>query len=448
MKNTSKNIVPLLLLFVASYFSGCAYRGPRSAYQSFYENRLAGVRVPSYEQITSANKYEKEDPVVLGQPSQKVWEVCLGLAAQSRGILGIAEDVGGGHRLLFVNGQNVEYKRDLWLFVDRWLVISVRPLTESSTEVRSAFVSWETGRVAPFAADSFPRGFKGDSKESVSSIAKEGLIRALKATFKEDDYLNRLGYSKHIARGAPQKIEVKRMEHRESLAQQLGNFKSASIRRDRFVLNVPRLEERIVAVVRDIARAAGELNREMRIFVIDDTLEATQVEPNGDVFLTTGTLDRVENVDELAGVLSHELAHLYLHHGAMRLRGDRRAATLEKAVISLGTVGGAIAGGLLPTKKPNSPQTPQDTLLTNRELLSVVAVGLGALYFGGQLGTSFGVGAGGYTVYRFSQKEELEADDYGAELLWAAGYDYRGFLKFLQKQNDAWLFEAGAKKRR
>jgi len=446
MKNTSKNIAPLLLLFMAAGLFGCAHRGPRSAYQGFYENRLADVRVPSYEEITSVK--ESEGNVVLGQPSQKVWDACLGLAAQSKGILGVADDVGGVHRLLLLSGKNVEYKRDLWLFVDRWLAISIRPLAERSTEVRIVFVSPETGRVAPFAADRFPRGFKGDAKESISQVTGEDLIWALTKTFAEDDYLSRLSYSKHIARGAPQKIDVKQMEHHESLAQQLGNFQSASIRRERFVLNEPRLEERIAAVVRDIARAAGELNRETRIFVIADALEATHVEPNGDVFLTIGTLDRIENVDELAGVLSHELAHLYLHHGAMRFGASRRAAATRNAAIFIGTLGGAIAGGLLPTKKPNSPQAPQDTLLSTREVLIGAAVGYGAMHFGGQIGTSVGVDVGGYTIYRFSQKEELVADNYGAELLWAAGYDYRGFLKFLQKQNNAWLFEAGAKKRR
>jgi len=446
MKSTSKNIVPFLLLFMAVVLSGCAHRGPRSAYQNFYENRLAGARVPSDEEITSVK--ESEGTVVLGQPSQKVWDACLRLAAQSKGILGIADDVGGGHRLLFISGKNVRYKRDLWLFVDRWLAIGIRPLAESSTEVRIVFVSPETGRVAPFTADSFPRGFKGDANESISLVAGENLIWALKKSFAEDDYLSRLGYSRHPARGAPPKIDVKQIEHRESLAQRLGNFQSANIRRERYVLNVPRLEERIAAVVRDIAGSAGELNRETRVFVIADVLEMTHAEPNGDVFLTTGALDRIENVDELAGIVSHELAHLYLHHGAMRLGANRRAAATKNAVIGLGILGGAIAGGLLPTKKPNSPQAPQDTILSNREALIGAAVGLGTLYFGGQLGTSFGVGAGGYTVYRLSQKEELEADDYGAELLWAAGYDYRGFLKFLQKQYNARLFEAGARKRR
>jgi predicted Zn-dependent protease len=74
-------------------------------------------------------------------------------------------------------------------------------------------------------------------------------------------------------------------------------------------------------------------------------------------------------------------------------------------------------------------------------------VGLGSLYLAGQIGTAVGVDIGGFTIRRFSRREELEADEYGAELLWAAGYDYRGFLKFLQRQGSGTLFEAKQEER-
>jgi len=439
MRRINRSAAPFLFLVGALVLLGCSHRGPRSAYKTFYQSRFVGVRVPTFEEIASVKN--GEGPVILGRSSQQVWAACLGLAAQAKGILGVEHDAGGGHRLLLIYGENLKYKGDRGVFVDRWLAISIRPIAERSTEVYIAFVSPTRAQVAPFYADSFPAGFKGDEQQIVSVRVKERILQALKETAAEDDYLRHIdGGSRRSARGTPRKIDVKEVGRRESVTQQRGNFESARIRRERFVLNVPRLEERIAGVVHDIARAANQLDKEARIFIVSDVLDATHVEPNGDVFITTGALDKTQDVDELAGILSHELAHFYFHHGSMRGGAYKRAGVSRNAAISLSMLGGAVIGGLFPTSKPRSA-APKDTLLSTRDVLVGAGVGLGSMYLAGQIGTAVGVDIGGFTIHRFSRREELEADEYGAELLWAAGYDYRGLLKFLQGQGNGGLFE-------
>jgi len=210
---------------------------------------------------------------------------------------------------------------------------------------------------------------------------------------------------------------------------------------------MPRLEEEISEIIRNISRAANQSSQVTRVFVVADVSDATHAEPNGDIFIATETLDTVKDVDELAGIISHELAHLYLHHGARRTGAIKHAGLSRNAITFIGMLGGAVAGGLLPTSKPHSveqPDRPQNTLLSIRDILIGAGVGYGAMHFGGQIGVTLGVGVGGFTIQRFSLKEELEADEYGAELLWAAGYDYRGLLRLLQRRGIDHLFEIKA----
>jgi Zn-dependent protease with chaperone function len=439
MSKINRSAVTLLLLFAAASLGGCAqHRGPRSAYQAFYQNQLVGVRVPAFVEIATL---ADEPPIMVEQPVQRVWDVCLGLAAQTKGILGIADDASGGHRLLLISGETLEYRHDLLVFVDRWLAVSARPVAESLTEVRVVFVSPETARVASFVNDRFPDGFKGDSLRSVSLSAREDFILALRKTFAEDEYLRLLrSASQPAVRGVPPTIDIRPMERSESMTKQSGYFLSATIRREKLVLNVQRLEERIAGVVHNLAAVAHQLDKETKVFVVADFMRDVHIEYNGDLFITTRALDEIENVDELAGILSHELAHIYLHHGPLRGKGFKRAGASSRVVISLGALGGALVGGLIPTSKPRSG-SPQDSLLSTQRALIGGIVGAGATLLAGQVGTSVGNDVGNLTIERFSRREELEADDYGAELLWAAGYDYRGLLKFLKREGDSKLFE-------
>ena len=443
MSKSNSTALSWLLLVTSVSFLGCAH-GPRSGYQTFYQNRLAAARLPTYEEIASVGDSLLEP---LDQPTSEVWNVCLGFAAQSRGVLAAADDPNGGHRLLLISGETLEYKRDQSSFIDRWLVISARPIAEGATEVRVAFVSPKTGKVVPFSADSPPKGFKADEQLSVSRKAAENFILALRKTFLEDEYLVRFaGVSHPPARGVPPDIEGKPDERGESAAQQGGNYRSAVIRRERFVLSVPRLEERIAGVIHDIAVAAGQPRQDTEIFIVADDPPSFQVESNGDLLITTGALDKIQDIDELAGILAHELAHIYLHHGSMRVGGFRRAGKSKSAIIFAFMLGGAVASGLLPSSKPEAV-SPEDAAITNQELIVATGVTLGTWYLSIRAGFDVGRGIGFLTIHQFTRKQELEADEYGAELLWAAGYNYRGLLKLLRRQGDSKLFVTRAKGR-
>jgi predicted Zn-dependent protease len=114
---------------------------------------------------------------------------------------------------------------------------------------------------------------------------------------------------------------------------------------------------------------------EYEFYVLRDPSPNAFALPNGHVYVNTGMLARLEDEDQLAAVLAHEISHVAGHHGIIEHR-----ATKKKAITSLVFGGVPIFGGVL-------------------------AIGLQT------------------SVYGFSRELEQEADDHGASILLASRYD-------------------------
>lgn len=127
---------------------------------------------------------------------------------------------------------------------------------------------------------------------------------------------------------------------------------------------------------------------EYRFTVLDSPTVNAFALPGGYIYVTRGLLALLDSEAELAGVLSHELAHVNARHGARRLSGMKAETRI------CATVGCDFE---LPV------------------LGDTAAVGI-RLAFGG-----------------FTQDQELEADRLGLRYLAAAGYDPRGMTGFLRK---------------
>lgn len=115
--------------------------------------------------------------------------------------------------------------------------------------------------------------------------------------------------------------------------------------------------------------------------------------PGGYVYVFTGLVMHMENEEELAGVLAHELAHVTQRHVAARL---------ERAqLVSLGSL-----------------------------LLAVAGVALGGSG-GGTLAVG-AMGAGQSAMLNYSRMDENEADHIGLQYLVAAGYPPAGMVRGFQ----------------
>ena len=112
--------------------------------------------------------------------------------------------------------------------------------------------------------------------------------------------------------------------------------------------------------------------------------------PGGPIFINIGTINAADNEAELAGVMSHEMSHVYMQHSA------KQAPKQEWAGI-LGALGGLLGGTA------------------------------GAL---AQLGIQYGAGT---ILMKYSRTDEAQADAVGAVIMYKAGYDPRAMADFFAK---------------
>lgn len=138
--------------------------------------------------------------------------------------------------------------------------------------------------------------------------------------------------------------------------------------------------ERVRRVGGRVVEAAGLAGRSWDYAVFDDASPNAFVLPSGQIGVTTGLLKLVQNDDQLAAVLGHEVGHVVARHAAERYSTQS----------TTGLVVGAI-----------------------QSRAGDYAQAVGAL---GGLGAQVGL------LLPFSRSHELEADRLGVDYLAAAGY--------------------------
>ena len=121
--------------------------------------------------------------------------------------------------------------------------------------------------------------------------------------------------------------------------------------------------------------------------------------PGGKIFVNSGLLNVMDDEDELAGILSHEIAHVYCRHISQRIEKSKK--------ISIATVAGMAAGMLLGAATGSG------------EVASAVTQGSAA--------------AGKTAELAYSRENEIQADQIGLGFLNKAGYSAEGLLSILKK---------------
>jgi Zn-dependent protease with chaperone function len=121
--------------------------------------------------------------------------------------------------------------------------------------------------------------------------------------------------------------------------------------------------------------------------------------PGGPMFVNVGTITAAANEAQLAGVMAHEMSHVYMMHSA-------KAAGKQQTTAILGGLIGALAGAALG----------------------------GVVGQLAQAGIQFGAQG---LVLRYSRADEAQADAVGAIIMYKAGYDPQAladFFKTLESQ--------------
>lgn len=116
--------------------------------------------------------------------------------------------------------------------------------------------------------------------------------------------------------------------------------------------------------------------------------------PGGPMFVNVGTIRAADNEAELAGVMAHEMGHVYMQHTAKQQ---------EKQ---------SVLGGIA-------------------DIVGAIAGGMGGAWGGlAQSGIQFGAGT---LLLSYSREDEAQADAVGTIILWKAGFDPIGLADFFEK---------------
>ena len=134
-------------------------------------------------------------------------------------------------------------------------------------------------------------------------------------------------------------------------------------------------------------------NVHFRFMALRDPMVNAFALPNGSIYVTTGLLSLLENEAELAGVLGHEMAHVFERHPYLENRSARKKA------LTMNVLGAA--GSWAPIG-PGVSAAFGAAVWAGAELSSIVLIA---------------------SVYGYSREMERQADSDGLDAMTAAGYD-------------------------
>jgi predicted Zn-dependent protease len=133
-------------------------------------------------------------------------------------------------------------------------------------------------------------------------------------------------------------------------------------------------------------------------YVVKEDVYNAFATPAGHIFVYTGLLEGMDEEEELAGILGHEIAHVYCRHISKKIERSKKLTIATLAGVAAGVLIGAAGGG---------------------EAASAVTMG--------------SMAAGQSAELAYSREDEMQADQFGLEFLTKAGYSASGLLKILKK---------------
>lgn len=165
------------------------------------------------------------------------------------------------------------------------------------------------------------------------------------------------------------------------------------------LINDPTIVGYVESVGRKILTAMPPQPFEYHFYVVKEDVYNAFAIPAGHIFINSGLLAAMENEDELAGILGHEIAHVVSRHISKRIERSKK--------INLATMAGMVAGIFLGA--------------TTGDPAALQALTIGS------------AAAGQTASLAYSREDEAQSDQLGLQYIRKAGYDTAGLLSVLKK---------------
>jgi predicted Zn-dependent protease len=175
---------------------------------------------------------------------------------------------------------------------------------------------------------------------------------------------------------------------------ELGEKVALQIEKQMEVVRAPSIQSYIDGLGKRILSSSDWSAFSIRFNVLNQSGPNAFAIPGGRIYVTTGLIRLVETEGELAGVMSHEIAHVVRRHIAERIEASKR--------INVATLAGLLAGILVGGSEGGALATGSLAMGESRKL-------------------------------KYTRENESEADRLGLVYMTRAGYDGEGMVSFLQK---------------
>jgi predicted Zn-dependent protease len=182
-------------------------------------------------------------------------------------------------------------------------------------------------------------------------------------------------------------------------ATQIGRGVLMQLRQQDQIIEDPETDEYISSLGHILSAQAHEGDQRFKFFVVNENTINAFALPGGYIGVNSGLVLETDSESELAGVMSHEIAHVTQNHIARRVAAQGRSSLLSMAAVVAAIAMGATGNA--------SGEAVQATIM----------------------------GAQGLAVQssiNYTRENEYEADRVGIQILSSAGYDPMGMPDFFE----------------
>lgn len=182
-------------------------------------------------------------------------------------------------------------------------------------------------------------------------------------------------------------------------SQQLGEYALRQINAEAPLIRDPWLQQSLENIVWQI-NAVARADAPMALVVINDSQINAFAVPAGLIGMNIGLIDKAQSLDEMASVISHEIAHVSQRH--YQYRNDEKTKQLLMQL-------GGIAAGVV-VAKAGEGNAGAAVMMGSQAMMA-------------------------NTVAQFSRDQEREADRVGMQIMAQAGYDVNAMPSFFATLN-------------
>jgi predicted Zn-dependent protease len=105
---------------------------------------------------------------------------------------------------------------------------------------------------------------------------------------------------------------------------QMGQQYSQQINAQLPIVRDPEINRYINVLGDSIARGADNRNLEWHFYVVDSKEVNAFAVPGGFIYINRGLIERATSMDQVAGVLGHEIGHVTERHSVQQMRSSSR----------------------------------------------------------------------------------------------------------------------------